>query len=160
MKERVYVETSVIGAYFDERTDIVSSAQRYWTRLWWDEARSRYEAVISRAVMDELSHQDFPHSGEALGLVSDIREVPVVEEVRQVVRSYIQNRIMPANPVGDALHLALASYHKCDYLLTWNCRHIANPNKFRQIRMCNISMGLYVPFLVTPNQLIGGYNDR
>jgi hypothetical protein len=118
MEERVYVETSVIGAYFDERTDVVSSAQRYWTRLWWDEVRSRYEVVISRAVIDELSHPDFPHSQEALVLVSGIQSVPIVEEVRQIVRSYIQNRIMPANPVGDALHLALASHHKCDYLLT------------------------------------------
>jgi len=156
MEERVYVETSVIGAYFDERADVVSSAQRYWTRLWWDKVRSRYEVVISRAVIDELSHPDYPHSQEALELVSVIQTVPIVEEVRQIVRSYIQNRIMPANPVGDALHLALASHHKCDYLLTWNCKHIANPNKFRQIRMCNVSMGLYVPFLVTPNQLIGG----
>ena len=155
MEEKVYVETSVIGAYFDERTDVVSSAQRYWTRLWWDEVRGRYEAVVSRAVIDELSHPSFPHSQQALELVSGIQAVPIVEEVRQIVRSYIQNRIMPANPVGDALHLALASHHKCDYLLTWNCKHIANPNKFRQIRMCNISMGLYVPFLVTPNQLIG-----
>jgi predicted nucleic acid-binding protein len=156
MEERVYVETSVIGAYFDERTDIVPSAQRYWTRLWWDEVRSRYEVVISRAVMHESSHPDFPHSEKALELVSGIQEVSIEEEVRQIVRGYIQNRIMPVNPVGDALHLALASHHKCDYLLTWNCKHIANPNKFRQIRMCNISMGLYVPFLVTPNQLIGG----
>ena len=156
MEERVYIETSVIGAYFDERNDVVSSAQRYWTRLWWDELRGRYEVVISRAVIDELSHPDFPHSQEALALVSGIQAVPIVGEVRQIVRNYIQNRIMPANPVGDALHLALASHHKCDYLLTWNCKHIANPNKFRQIRMCNISMGLYVPFLVTPNQLIGG----
>jgi len=156
MEERVYIETSVIGAYFDERNDLVSSAQRYWTRLWWDEVRNQYEVVISGAVIDELSHPDFSHSQEALALVSGIQAVPIVEEVRQIVRSYIQNRIMPANPVGDALHLALASHHKCDYLLTWNCKHIANPNKFRQIRMCNISMGLYVPFLVTPNQLIGG----
>lgn len=114
----MYVETSVIGAYFDERTDVVSSAQRYWIRLWWDEVRSRYEVVISRAVMDELSYPDFPHSQEALELVSGLQEVPIEEEVKQIVRSYIQNRVMPANPVGDALHLALASYHKCDYLLT------------------------------------------
>lgn len=146
MEERVYVETSVIGAYFDERTDVLSSAQRYWTRLWWNEVRSRYEVVISRAVVDELSHPDFPHSQGALELVSDLPKVPIEEEVKQIMRSYIQIRVMPGNPVGDALHLALAAYHKCDYLLTWNCKHIANPNKFRQIRMCNISMGLYVPF--------------
>ena len=112
--------------------------------------------VISRAVVDELSHPDFPHSQEALDLVRALPEVPIEDAVRQIVQTYIQNRVMPANPVGDALHLALASHHKCDYLLTWNCKHIANPNKFRRIRMYNLLMGLYVPFLVTPNQLIGG----
>ena len=112
--------------------------------------------VISRAVVDELSHPDFPHSQEALDLVRGLPEVPIEDAVRQIVQTYIQNRVMPANPVGDALHLALASHHKCDYLLTWNCKHIANPNKFRRIRMSNLLMGLYVPFLVTPNQLIGG----
>ena len=66
---------------------------------------------------------------------------------------------MPQNPVGDALHLALASYHKCDYLLTWNCKHLANPNKFQRIRLVNTSLGLYIPALVTPNQLIGESND-
>ena len=156
MAERVYMETSVIGAYFDERADIVSSAQRYWSRLWWDEVRDRYEVVISRVVVDELSHPNFPHSQEALDLVRVLPEVPIEDAVRQIVQTYIQNRVMPANPVGDALHLALASLHKCDYLLTWNCKHIANPNKFRRIRMSNLLMGLYVPFLVTPNQLMGG----
>jgi len=60
MEERVYVETSVIGAYFDERTGVVSSVQRYWTRLWWDEVRSRYEVIISRAVIDECVSPGFP----------------------------------------------------------------------------------------------------
>ena len=66
---------------------------------------------------------------------------------------------MPQNPVGDALHLALASYHKCDYLLTWNCKHLANPNKFQRIRFVNTALGLYIPALVTPNQLVGESND-
>ena len=129
MIEKVYVETSVIGAYFDERTDIVSAAQKYWTRIWWDELRNRYEAVVSRAVVDELKHRDFPHSQQALDLIENIPEVPIEDEIRQIVKIYIRNQVMPKNPLGDALHLALASYHKCDYLLTWNCKHIANPNK-------------------------------
>jgi hypothetical protein len=155
MQERVYVETSVIGAYFDDRIDVVSSAQRYWTRLWWDEMRGRYEVVVSKAVLDELSHPDYPYSEEALDLIRDIPALRIEDAIKQIVRTYIESRVMPANPLGDALHLAVASYHKCDHLLTWNCKHIANPNKFREIRMCNIAMGLYVPFLVTPNQLIG-----
>ena len=117
---RVYVESSVIGAYFDERTDLVSVAQRHWSRIWWDEVQEEYGIVISEAVTDELSHPNFSYSHDALALV--------------VARS-----LMPQNPVGDALHLALASYHKCDYLLTWNCKHN--------------------PILATPNQLIGEFND-
>jgi len=159
MSERVYVETSVIGAYFDDRTDVVSSAQNYWTRLWWDKVRTKYEIVKSRAVTDELAHPDYPHSEKALKLVRNIPEIPIDEEIRQIVRIYIQNRIMPKNPVGDALHLAAASFHKCDFLLAWNCKNIANPNKFRQIRLCNNSLGLFVPTLVTPNQLTGDDYD-
>ena len=63
---------------------------------------------------------------------------------------------MPNNPVGDALHLALASFHKCDYLLTWNCKHLANANKFEHIKRINTMMNLYAPLLVTPLELMPG----
>jgi hypothetical protein len=62
---------------------------------------------------------------------------------------------MPKYPLGDALHLAIASYYKCDFLLTWNCRHLANANKFGHIRQVNVMLGLYVPLLVTSLELMG-----
>ena len=67
---------------------------------------------------------------------------------------------MPNDPVGDALHLALASYYKCDFLLTWNCRHLANANKFDHIRRINTLLGLFVPSLVTPLELLGEHDDE
>jgi hypothetical protein len=66
---------------------------------------------------------------------------------------------MPNDPVGDALHLALAFFHKCDFLLTWNCRHLANANKFGHIRRVNVMLGLYIPLLVTPLELLGGRDE-
>jgi len=66
---------------------------------------------------------------------------------------YLANHLMPRERLGDALHLALASYHKCDFLLTWNCTHIANANKFEHIRIINTRLGLFVPALVTPMEL-------
>jgi len=63
---------------------------------------------------------------------------------------------MPNDPLGDALHLALASFHKCDYLLTWNCKHLANANKFQHIKRVNAMLDLYVPMLITPLELIEG----
>lgn len=61
---------------------------------------------------------------------------------------------MPSDPVGDAIHLALASYHSCHFLLTWNCVHLANANKFEHIRHINTVLGLYVPILTTPVELL------
>jgi len=63
---------------------------------------------------------------------------------------------MPDNPVGDALHLALASFHKCDYLLTWNCKHLANANKAPHIKRINAMLNLFTPLLVTPLELMPG----
>jgi hypothetical protein len=82
--------------------------------------------------------------------------LPVDEELMEIVEVYIEHRVMPDDPLGDALHLALASFHKFDYLLTWNCKHLANANKFGHIRRVNAILGLHVPELVTPLELIGG----
>ena len=62
---------------------------------------------------------------------------------------------MPAVRGGDALHLAFASYYECDYLVTWDYRHLANANKFQHIRRVNVKLGLAVPQIVTPRELMG-----
>jgi hypothetical protein len=66
---------------------------------------------------------------------------------------------MPEDPAGDALHLALASFPKCDYLVTWNCRRLANANKCGHIREINRRLGLKSPDLVTPQELLGEYES-
>jgi len=65
-----------------------------------------------------------------------------------------------ADPAGDALYLALASYHRCDFLVTWNCKHLAHANKFGHIRRVNGLLGLFNPSLVTPLELLGGNSDE
>ena len=73
----------------------------------------------------------------------------------EIVQAYIAHQLMPSDPLGDALHLAIASYHRCDFLVTWNCKHLANANKFGHIRRVNGILGLSVPTLVTPLELLG-----
>ena len=109
MKKRVYIETSVVGAYFEDRTDVVSAAQRYWTRRWWDEEKAAYDICCSEAVLDELGHPDYPHSQEALELAANIALLTTEDAVSDVAKVYVQKGLMPRDPVGDALHLALAS---------------------------------------------------
>jgi predicted nucleic acid-binding protein len=106
-------------------------------------------------VTDELERGDFPGRDECLSLIEDLPLAPVEPAVAEIVQTYIVRQVMPADPVGDALHLALASHHRCDFLLTWNCRHLVNANKFDHIRRVNTMLGLMVPAIVTPLELIG-----
>jgi hypothetical protein len=115
--------------------------------------------VSSVAVLDELQGGDFPNKDQAIELLSSLSLVPLAPEITEIVRAYLRHKVMPNDPVGDALHLALASFHKCDFLLTWNCRHLANANKFGHIRRVNAMLGLYIPLLVTPLELLGGRDE-
>ena len=80
----------------------------------------------------------------------------ISNEVREIVRIYIHRLVMPNDPTGDALHLALASHYRVDVLLTWNCQHLANPNKMEHIRLVNYELGLPMPVLTTPLNYVGG----
>ena len=135
-------------------------ARRGWTRQWWDEHQSAFKIVTSDAVVDELERGKHPVKEEALSLIEHVELLSIEEEIAEIVEAYIQHKVMPSDPVGDALHLALASYHKCDFLLTWNCRHLANANKFGHIRRINTVLGLFVLTLTTPLELLGGADDE
>jgi predicted nucleic acid-binding protein len=155
-KPRVYVETTVPSFYHEARMapDIV--ARREWTRQWWKTAAERFELVTSPAVLDELANGPADRRNDWLNLVRPLPVLSVEPAIAEIVRTYIEHRVMPADPAGDAMHLALASYHKCDFLVTWNCQHLANANKFGHIRRVNTMLGLFVPALVTPLELLGG----
>ncbi len=161
MKQKVYIETSIPSFYYEIRTEPEMVARRDWTRFWWNNCSHHYEIVTSDAVIDELSKGDYPNKDKTSELISGLPLLPIEEEISEIVKVYIQHRLMPKDPLGDALHLALASYHKCDFLLTWNCANIANANKFSHIRRINTMLGLYIPTLLTPLELIGGTeNDK
>lgn len=153
--KRVYIETTIPSFYFEPRSDPEIVARREWTRRWWHGAGDRYELVTSAAVIEEISRGDFSARQNCLRLIERLPLVPVEAAVADIVRSYIARKVMPRDPIGDALHLALASYHRCDFLITWNCRHLANANKFDHIRRVNTMLGLFVPALVTPLELLG-----
>jgi predicted nucleic acid-binding protein len=155
MKPRVYIETTIPSFYHEDRTEAFAVARREWTRIWWDKRGHLYELVSSQAVLDELNEGDYPKKDKCIALLQDIPFIPIEEEIVTIVQTYIQHKIMPNDAGGDALHLALASYHKCDILLTWNCRHLANANKFNHIRYVNTMLNLYTPAIVTPLELLG-----
>ena len=103
--------------------------------------------------MSELEDGEYEVREEAVGLLDSVERLDVPDEIADVINVYLDIHVMPRERLGDALHLALASYHKCDFLLRWNCKHIANANKFEHIRIINTRLGLFVPAFVTPMEL-------
>ncbi len=152
---RIYIETTVISFYFNARPEPEMVARQNWTRRWLDAALSGTdELVTSLAVETELSAGKFPHQSDMLALASRFPLLDINEAVIDAVQAYITQRVMPNDPGGDAFHLAVASLHHCDFLVTWNCSHIANANKFGHIRHVNGMLGLGNPALVTPLELL------
>jgi hypothetical protein len=149
----VYIETSVPSFFFETRTEPEMIARRNWTRLWWKTYSPNYRMVTSDGVFAELGRGNYDFQEDALSLMKDIQTLQVEDDIATIIDVYIGNHLMPKERIGDALHLALASFHKCDFLLTWNCTHIANANKFEHIRIVNTRLGLFVPSLVTPMEL-------
>jgi predicted nucleic acid-binding protein len=150
-----YIETTIPSFYHEVRTEPDMVARRDWTRKWLDAAIKTDRVVSSNAVLTELENGDFPNRDLALRLMDDVELLSIGSEVAEIVDAYTKHKLMPKDPFGDALHLALASYHRCDFLVTWNCQHLANARKFGHIRRLNGILGLYVPELVTPMELLG-----
>lgn len=155
-----YIETTIPSFYHEVRTEPAMVARRDWTRRWFDAVIKTDRIVSSAAVLDELRRGDFPSRDQCVAMLGSIEMLELNDPVFEIVEAYLANKLMPADPFGDALHLALASYHRCDFLVTWNCQHLANANKFGQIRRVNGILGLFVPELVTPMELSGVNADQ
>jgi hypothetical protein len=154
MRPTVYIETTIPSFYYSIRTEPDMAVVRDWTRQWWRDERHNYSLVSSVAVLDELERGDHSNKADKIDLLLGVRMVEVAEETDEIVEVYLRHKLMPKDLAGDARHLAVASFHKCDYLLTWNCRHLANANKVGHIRRINAMLGLPTPQLVTPLELV------
>jgi len=147
----VYLDTTIPSYYYEDRPELAS--RREITRQWWDTQRHHYDVYLSEMVFLELSRGEYPHKAEVLQLVEELPILDTPDGVAAIVQVYMERYLMPQRDVGDAFHLALASHHKLDFLLTWNCRNLANANKFGHIRLINTQLGLFIPQIITPEQL-------
>ncbi|MGZ8218246.1 type II toxin-antitoxin system VapC family toxin [Methylomagnum sp.] len=151
MKEKVYLDSTIPSYYFDERESLKTFTEI--TRKWWVEMAGFYDLYVSEAILQELKNGDYPNKNKIISLISTLPMLPPVSDIEQIVEFYIANYVMPKSLVGDALHLAYASYFDIQYLLAWNCNHLANANKKRHIRVINGRLGLSTPEIVTPLEL-------
>ena len=157
MPLKIYIETTIPSFYFEARRNVECVSRRNWTRRWWDEHRHEHQLVTSLVVRDELSDPKYPESKRrnALALLDELPVLDLNARIDGIVETYVASLLMPQQPTADAIHLALASLYGCDVLLTWNCVHLANPNKFRHIQSINKRLKLAVPAVITPLELLG-----
>ena len=156
MKQNLYLETSVIGAYLDNGEPF----RRDLTIRWWEHERPDYRAVVSPLVAAELRRLKEPHRTSYLKLLNGLEQVELTEEASILAEGYISRGIFHRKYIADALHVAIASFHKIDYLVTWNFGHLANVRRQARIRLFNTAAGFYVPMIVTPEFLVSESTER
>ena len=155
MNQLIYVETSIPSFYYETRMEPENQARRIWTRDWWELAVWQDQLVTSLAVIRDLEPTPEPKRGECIQLLATLPLLETDPAIDTLVDEYIASNVMPNDAGGDARHLALATFHKCDILISWNCRHIANANKTRHIEHVNRKLGFDTPRLITPLELLG-----
>lgn len=158
MKRKIYIETSVIS-YLTARPSktIIGAAHQQITLAWW-ETRSQYDLVVSESVLRECGAGDPDAAKKRLTVLNDVPLILLTEQALDIANSLIAKGIVPAKAAEDALHIAIATVNGVDYLLTWNCRHIANPEIQRGIAAHLEDIGLSLPFICTPEELLGEEN--
>ena len=160
MRKRIYIETTIPSFYYTLRDDPESVARMHWTRQWWDRFAGEFDLLTSDAVIAELSRGIGERTDERIALVDGLELLDITGEVEEIAAIYIEKLVMPNDPTGDALHLALASFYRADVLLTWNCQHLANPNKMEHVRVVNYALGLPMPLLTTPLNYLSEGEDN
>jgi len=150
MKQSLYLETSIVGAYLDNGEPF----RRDLTIRWWEHELFEYRAFSSILVQREIDQLAEPHRTGYLKLLAPLENLEFVEEVAILAEGYISRGIFHRKFIADALHFAVASVHKIDYLVTWNFGHLANVRKQARLRLFNTAAGFYVPMIVTPEFLV------
>ncbi len=159
-KSKVYLETtipSVLTAL--PSRDIIAAGEQEITRNWWTCLKDRFELYVSELVIEEAMKGDADEAQRRLRVVKGLPLLEIDEETIQLTDIILETGIIPARAAADAAHIAIAARHAVDYLLTWNCRHLANAEIIRQISFHVSEAGFLLPIICTPLELSGGYYD-
>ena len=159
-KPKVYLETSFIG-YLTSRLsgDLITAAHQKLTRAWWDEQRHKFELYVSDAVVEEVGAGDQAAAVERRNVLTGLSTLEIPANARLVARALITKGLVPPKAAYDALHVAVAAVSGMNYLLTWNCKHIANAAIRDDLAAVIRELEYEPPVLCTPEELMGVDDD-
>jgi predicted nucleic acid-binding protein len=154
--ESVYIETSVVS-YLVARPSARTVAHQWhvWTKDWWRLRRPFFECVISEEVLREAAAGDPKASRQRLDALSTLTVLRRTQAVDDLAEAFLSAGAMPAKAKADAVHLAVATAHRVDYLLTWNLKHLANAEVWLRVRPLVEQRGYRMPMVCRPLQLMG-----
>ena len=156
MKAKLYLETT-IPSYLAARPsrDLLVAAHQQITHEWWDFRRSEFDLYVSELVILEASAGDAVIANRRLELLAGIPVLAVSDEILELAEELVGGGTIPRKAVRDATHIATAAVYECEFLLTWNCRHIANAELQRTMRRVVEDHEYELPSLCTPDELMG-----
>ena len=153
---RIYIE-STIPSYVVARParDLLQAARQQLSRDWWESQRDQHELFPSQVVLDEIASGDVAMAKQRLAVMASISIVRATDDAETITQRILDSRLLPADADRDAAHIALATVHEMDILLSWNCRHIANAAIQARLRRLAEQSGFTLPVLCTPDELTG-----
>ena len=154
--ETVYIETTIVSFLVaNPSRDTILAAHQQLTRQWWQDERMQYGCVTSPEVWREAALGDPEMSRRRLEALAGLTMIALGESARGLARTLLAAGILPAAAASDAIHAVVASQHRINILLTWNCRHLANPHLAGRLRTFMHQHGLLLPEICTPVELVG-----
>jgi hypothetical protein len=155
--ESVYLETTFIS-YLVARPsgDLLVAAHQKTTQDWWTTRRDQFTCYMSQTVIDEASAGDPTEAQKRLAVLAPLTALDVTPEAGALAQAILASGVLPSSAARDAVHVAVAAIHGVDYLLTWNCKHLANAQIMRKIESVCQARGYRMPIICTPEELMGG----
>jgi len=151
----VYLESTVVSYYAARPSrDLIIAAHQQITIEWWESVLPSLDPCISQFVIDEISRGDAEAAKKRLRVIEDFNVLRMLPEIAELAMKYNREIGIPQKCLTDAYHMALSVYHGLDYLVTWNCTHIASARVRGIVRNINDSLGLVTPVICTPEELM------
>lgn len=154
MPRSIFIETTIPSYYVSRPSrNLLQRARQELTRQWWNNCRQKFALYTSQLVLDEAAMGEPAKAAERLHLLTGVDLVDLGGLVAALAEALVQRGIVPQRANRDAIHLAAAGVSKMDILLTWNCKHIANPFIAERLHTCFSAVGVHLPVICTPEQL-------
>ncbi|MEW6610644.1 MAG: hypothetical protein AB1352_03425 [Patescibacteria group bacterium] len=158
-KPKAYIETTIPNFYFDFKCQ--SPEKKVETVFFWDRRLKDFDACSSLAMIRELeATPDTSWRDNLMELVKPLPLLDVTETVIALADQYVEKELIPRAYSADAVHLAIATVNRIEYLVTWNIQHLAHPFRRKVLREYNVSKDLFVPEIVTPQELNYQLNNQ